>query len=302
MQWDFEYPEYIHGLIRNVLDFNSADLYAIREGNLYWNVLSPNMAEYSNGRIDFHAIYDKHSKEIGLNFIKAYKFMKLILEINIPAMYNMEPLSKLREEFQYSKLMPFKINDLEKRNVKFWRHTRGDGNCFYRAAYTSYLEKLIDLGRLKQFALKIKKDSLNNKLELMNEYGINFYYVLIDTLNHIGNHKEPRIALSLYQNLYVRFDLGMIRYIRALNLQLFAIIGDDFIDGGLPFSAYVQYQYPSNKPPYIQSVKDYINHCVRRMGSDADMFMPKFVAHQLKVPIIDISLDLDANTGSIIRN
>ena len=219
MQWDFEYPEYIHGLIRNILDMNSEDLHVIKEGNLYWNVLSSNLMKFPSKSDYLITIYEKNYESLGPNIIKAYKFQKLLLEINIPAMYNLEPLSFLREEFKYSDLMEYKIKDLENRHIKYWRHTRGDGNCFFRATYTTYLEKLIDLRRLKQFVLQIKKDSDANILELMNENGVNYYYILIETLNNIGNHKEPRLALYLYQNLYVKFDLGMIRYLRALVLD-----------------------------------------------------------------------------------
>ena len=231
---DFPYPEYIHELVDSIQSVSSKNIIQIYDDNLLWNLRSPEIAEISK---DYHFLFtafEKNYFKLQKNYQKAYLFHKLLLGMNtlncLPLeefIYFQKLLSnyqspKTKSESQSVRIIEDNNNYLQDDNASlsnfyYIRHISKDNNSLYRSIYISFIESLIFKKRIGVLISNISQAKKSNCLSNMVTKNDNFYDILITTLHQIEKHEVMgRISLFLYINIYLKFDLAMITYLKEI--------------------------------------------------------------------------------------
>eukprot|EP01022_Parablepharisma_sp_SALTPOND_P016498 TRINITY_DN242_c0_g1_i1.p3 TRINITY_DN242_c0_g1~~TRINITY_DN242_c0_g1_i1.p3 ORF type:complete len:470 (+),score=50.49 TRINITY_DN242_c0_g1_i1:5385-6794(+) len=182
-----------------------------------------------------------------------------------------------------------------KYQIQTIRRVRGDGNCYYRAVYYAYIELVISKDCIKnlislqylgneQNSMKAPPGPYFNSPELVKE-AYPYMVLQLQELQGIpGSAALKRFYIKAALDDF--FDQCAIKFIR-LSLYNFLIYEKDLLVNGLPLII------PITTEGY-QTVEEYANSKVLKMGEDASILVPILVPYIFRCSIYMYVLDTRA--------
>ena len=177
---------------------------------------------------DFYNILDRKYEKQTEKFsqdLRNYDFSNKTIEYN-----KVGPVSFLENYLNFKFSDFIKENkiisqiDLLERNIFRWRNVSGDGNCFYRAVFFSYMENILiekddlfflnfifDFYNLIQ-DIEVKKNFIKNNIDV--DKIVRFLFFILDmNLKKLNDLSKLESFIILINNCK-EFDLGLILYLR----------------------------------------------------------------------------------------
>jgi ubiquitin thioesterase protein OTUB1 len=196
-----------------------------------------------------------------------------------PLIGNIEDLSNLISEFADDEVYVAKVKQLQKKYTHF-RHTRGDGNCFYRAFGFAYMEKLLtdkeELTRFRDLIEKSKDDLISLGFP---QFTIeDFHDVFLEVLDKVKSGCGLNGLLETFNDQgYSDYLVVYLRLLVSGHLQKEAEFYASFVEGG-------------------RTVKEFCQQEVEPMGRESDHIHISTLTKSTGVPIRIEYMDRSSGT------
>jgi hypothetical protein len=163
-------------------------------------------------------------------------------------------------------------------HIAGWKKSRGDGNCYYRAVITRYLEIVTNpysvISNLKIFVLMIEKLQafVKDRTEIDLNYRNALDYILCGCKNLEEQKNTPNEAFMtlMYWFQVHEFDINLVRVARLLTYQSLIEKADEYTDFGINIES--------------------ISTLILLMGEEAEAFVLMLLPLHLGIKVVQYNL------------